>query len=206
MKSGAYNYFLNGNLTAVTETFDVKILPNGSRQTTSIRSAKPFKTIITVETVEINGNFESCRIDYRKDEINLSAVYEFAETSFRIRRKLNGEIIQNETIKLPADALFFPLMRCFQGQTISRIAGREDFTTVIVPDIQPTSNTRNLLKQTFDKRTADILSTNRNLRIFSYLSDKYDEQSEFCLDETDLLVHYKFVQSKTQTWEVKLVS
>ncbi len=70
MQSGTYNYFLNGEPTGVTETFDIKILPNGSKFTTSIRDAKPFNTTIKVETIEKNDKFQECKISYVSEKRN----------------------------------------------------------------------------------------------------------------------------------------
>jgi hypothetical protein len=204
MQSGVYNYFLNGKHTGVTETFDIKILPDGSKQTTSIRDAKPFNTIIKVETSEQNGAFETCKIVYRKDENEVEAIYEFSETRLKIRRKIEGEIIRDETFDLPHNYVFFPLMRYFQGQTILQISQNQNTSTVIVPDIQPTTDFKNLLRSTFDERTGKLISTKDNLYVYSYLSKHYDDNSEFYINENGLLVYYKFALNETQIWEVKL--
>jgi hypothetical protein len=203
MQNGTYNYFLNGEPTNISETFDIKILPNGSILTTSIRNAKLFNTTITVETSELNDRFQTCKIIHQKDKTKVDAIYAFLETNFQITRKVDGEIVQNETVVFPENAIFFPLMRCFQGQTILQVAENQDVTTVIVPDIQPNTERQNLLKPTFDKRTAKLISTKDNLRLFNYLSNHYDDNSEFHIDQNRLLVYYKFVQNEQQTWEIR---
>lgn len=204
MNYGTYNYFLNGEPTGVIETFERKILSNSSKQTISTRDATPFNTIIAVEAIEKDNRFQNCKIVYQKDESKIEADYDFSEKSFQVLRKINGEIVQNETFDSPEKAIFFPLMRCFQGQTILQVARNKDFETVIVPDIQPSTDFENLLKPTFDERTAKLISKQDNLLIFNYLSKHYDDNSEFYLDENGLLVYYKFVQSENQTWEVRL--
>jgi hypothetical protein len=206
VQSGTYNYFLNGKPTNVSEIFDIRILPDSSKLTTSIRNAKPFNTTITAETSELNDNFQTCKIIYQKDETKVEAIYEFSETNFQITRNIDGEIVQNETIDFPKNAIFFPLMRCFQGQTILQVADNADVTTVIVPDIQPNTERKNLLKPTFDRRTAKLISTKDNLRIFTYLSKHYDENSEFHIEENGLLIYYKFAKSNEQIWEINLTS
>jgi hypothetical protein len=204
MNSGIYNYFLNGEPTNVSETFDIKIMPGVSKLTTSIRNAKPFNTTITVETSELNNKFQTCNIIYQKDDTKVEAIYEFSETRFQIRRKINSEIVQDEKIIFPENAIFFPLMRCFQGQTILQVAENQDITTVIVPDIQPNTERQNLLKPTFDERTAKLISNKNNLRVFNYSSNHYDDNSEFHIDQNRLLAYYKFVQNEQQTWEIML--
>jgi hypothetical protein len=206
MESGTYEYFLNGNPTGVIETFRSEILPDGSKFTTSTRDATPFKTKITVETTEKENKFQNCRIGFQKDEIEIESNYEFSEKTFHIWRKINGEIIQDETFDWPENAVFFPLMRCFQGQTILEAGENQDFTIVIVPDIQGTTAIEDFLQPTFDERTAKLISTNENQRVFKYLSKHYDENSEFHLDKNGLMIYYKFVQNENQTWEVSLNS
>lgn len=204
MKSGIYNYFLNGEPTGVSETFDIKFLPDGSKITTSIRYAKPFNTTIKVETVERNNKLQTSKIIYQNNEINVEAIYAFSENSLQISRKLDGKTIQNESIDLSENAVFFSLMRCFQGQIILQVAENVDVTNVLVPDIQLPTNSKNLLRPTFDKRTAKLITTKDKLRVFNYLSKHYDENSEFHIDEKGLLVYYKFVQNESQTWEITL--
>ncbi len=203
MQKGVYTYFLNGKPTGVSETFDIKTLPDGSKFTVSIRDATPFNTTIAVETIEQNKLLQNCKIIYQKDATEVEAIYEFAENNFQITRKINDEIVQNESIDMPENAIFFPLMRYFQGQIILQVAENHDVTNVIVPDIQPTTERCNLLKATFDERTAKLISEHDNIRIFSYLSKHYDDNSEFHIDEKGLLIYYKFVQSETQIWEVR---
>jgi hypothetical protein len=185
MKSGVYNYFLDGEPTGISETFDIKILPDGIKSTTSTRDAKPFNTTIKVETIEQNGRFKICKIIYRKDKSEVEAMYEFSETYFKIQRKINGEIIRNEMFDLPNNYVFFPLMRCFQGQTILQTSQNQNAATVIVPDIKPSTDFENLLAPNFDERTAQLISTGNKLNVFKYLSKHYDENSEFHLNEND---------------------
>ncbi len=204
MKSGIYNYFLNGEPTGVSETFDIKFLPDGSKITTSIRYAKPFNTTIKVETVGRNNKLQTSKIIYQNNEINVEAIYAFSENSLQISRKLDGKTIQNESIDLSENAVFFSLMRCFQGQIILQVAENVDVTNVLVPDIQLPTDSKNLLRPTFDKRIAKLITTKDKLRVFNYLSKHYDENSEFHIDEKGLLVYYKFVQNESQTWEITL--
>jgi hypothetical protein len=204
MQSGIYNYFLNGGPTGVTETFEIKLLSDGTKFTSSIRDAKPYNITIAVETIENQDKFTTCKINFEKDKTKVEAAYNFADTNFHVLRNWNEKIIQDETFDLPENAVFFPLMRCFQGQTILQAAENVDVTTAIVPNIQNPNDLYLLLQPHFDERTAKLISTKDNLRIFNYLSRHYDENSEFHIDENGLLVYYKFVQSDSQTWEIRL--
>ncbi len=204
MQSGVYNYFLNSQPTGITESFGIEFLPDGSKITKSFRDATPFKTTIDVQTVEKNGEFQSCLIKFQREENDIEALYEFTEMQFHILRKINGDIFQDETLDLPENYVFFPLMRCFQGQTILQIAKNQGFTTVVVPDIQTPTNIEDFLRPTFDERTAKLLSIINKLYIFNYLSKHYDDKSEFFLDKNGLLVYYKFVQNDENIWEIRL--
>jgi hypothetical protein len=212
MNSGTYNYFLNGEPTGVVETFEIKKLSDGSKKTISTRDATPFNTIITVETTEENDKFQNCKINYRKDELQVEAVYKFAAKTFDIIREINDEIVQNDSFDFPENAIFFPLMRCFQGNTILQVAENQSFTTVIVPDVQPSTDFEKLLQPTFDERTAEwiglgTIKLNGKLtdaKVHKYLSKHYDEKSEFWIAPNGLLFSYDFHQSDSQTWSVCL--
>ncbi len=204
MESGLYHYYLNGNPTGVTESFEIECSPDGSKITNSQRDATPFKTTIAIQTRQINGRFQNCKVNFVKDETKIEAIYEFAERSFYILRKINDEVAQAETLDLPKNCIFFPLMRVFQGQTILQVADYQGVTNVLVPDLQTTTKIEQILQPTFDERSAKLLATNNNLRIFNYLSKHYDENSEFHLDENGLLIYYKFVQNNQNIWEVHL--
>lgn len=217
MQTGTYNYFLNGEPTGVIETFESKILSNSSKQTTSTRDATPFNTIIAVGTLEKDDKFQNCKIVYQKDESKIEADYEFSEKSFQVLRKINGEIVQNETFDLPEKAIFFPLMRYFQGQTILQVAKNQDVTTVIVPDIKTSTNFENLLQPTFDERTAKFIkretiafyqpeSVSIEADLYQYLSKHYDDNSQFWINDEGFLVAYQFVQSADKIWTIQLQS
>lgn len=215
MKRGIYNYFLNGEPTGVIETFEIKFLPDGSKLTTSVRDAKPFNTKITVEAIEKDEKFQNLKIIYQKDENKIEANYEFSQKSFHILRKFNGEIVQNEMFEMLENSIFFPLMRCFQGQTILQVAQTQGFTTVIVPDIQSSTDFCNLLQPTFDERKAEntALGTVKfenhltDAIVFKYLSQHYDENSEFWIvRKNSLLFHYQFKDPDDKIWSVQLKS
>lgn len=213
MNCGTYEYFLNNEPTGVVETFKIEFLPDGRRLTTSVRDAQPFQTKISVETTETNNEFQNCRIVYRKADAEISADYEFSDGRFNIRRESNGRILQDEFFDLPENFVFFPLMRVFQGRTILKIAAIQDWTAVLVPDIQPATVFENLLQPTFDSRKAEkwamgtvkYQGTLTDALVFSYLSKHYDDDSEFwIIRKNGLLFSYEFRQSDEQFWEVRL--
>lgn len=215
MNYGTYEYFLNGEPTGVIETFESKILPDCSKFTTSTRNAKSFKTTITVETIEKDNRFQNCKIVYQKDENKIEASYEFSDSKYFFMQLVNGESVQNESLLLTKNTVFFPLMRCFQGQTILQVAKNQEFKSVIVPDIQPSTDFENLLKPAVDERTAKFLkkeaiafyepeSVTFETNVYQYLSQHYDDNSLFWINDDGLLVAYQFVQAKDKIWSVHL--
>jgi hypothetical protein len=204
MNYGTYEYFLNGEPTGVVETVFIDFEPPDRRIIKSIRDAKPYNTTIMVETVSSLDRFDWFSVSFHKDNFKVNAIYKFDDDTFYFQRKINYEVVEEKTIQIPQNCVIFPLMRCFQGQTILQVAENQQPTTVLVPDIQPTTKFEYLLKPTFDERTAKQISESGKLRVFNYLSKHYDENSEFHLDENGLLVFYKFHQSDDKIWTIKL--
>ena len=106
-------------------------------------------------------------------------------------------------------------MRCFQGQTILQVAQNKGKTSVLVPDIKKTDDLENLLKPTFDERTAKRLGRKTigffkpagvavETDIYQYESEHYNENSCFLIDDNGFLVGYVFAQSANKIWEIHL--
>lgn len=215
MQNGIYKYFLNGKQTGISETFLIENHDNNLKFVRSIREIDTFKTKISVRTILKNDKFDNCQIDYQTDKIDIRVNYDFSEKIFRFTRQENEKPIYKQTFDFPENAVFFPLMRCFQGQTILQVAQNQGFTHVIVPDIQNPNDLENLLKPTFDKRTAKFLkkdflgfhqpeSISFKANLYQYLSKHYNENSQFWLDDEGFLIAYRFYQAKNKIWEVQL--
>ncbi len=157
---------------------------------------------ISVETLEENRRYLHATIDFDSGSNHVAATYDFADGRLNFMRAINDNAAETETFTLPENAIFFPLMRVFQGRTIFQVAKSRVTSTVIVPNIQDPGDTDNLLRPTFDERIAELIAEHDKVRVFKYLSSHYDDNSEFHLDENDLLVYYKFAQSESQIWEV----
>ena len=98
-----------------------------------------------------------------------------------------------------------------------RVAENQDFTTVLVPDIQNPNDAENLLKPTFDERRAENLgkeniafyqenSITNEANVYQYFSKHYDENSRFWIDDNGLLIAYHFAQSPDKIWEIFLTT
>ena len=216
MQNGTYIYLLNNEPTGITETFTIEFLSDGKQLTTSTRDASIYGTTFTVKTIEKDNEFQAFEINFKK-ESEINAIYKFSDKTFHFERTINGEIIDDEIIELPKNCVIFPLMRCFQGNTILQVAANQALTTVLVPNIINPNDTENLLKPTFDKRTAANLGTESvafyqehsitfETNVYRYFTKHYDENSRFWINNDGLLVAYTFHQANDKLWTVRLQS
>ena len=213
MQNGTYVYLLNNKPTGIIETFTIEILPDGTKLTTATRDASVYGTTFTVTTTEKDNKLNEFAIIFKKESL-IVAIYKFSNKSLQFQRHINGEIIDNKTLELPKNCVIFPLMRCFQGKTILQVAENQALTTVLVPNIINPNDTSNLLKPTFDERTAQNIGTqgiwthskNAGLafdcNIYRYISKHYDDKSKFWLNNEGLLIKYTFHQTNDKLWTV----
>ncbi len=207
---GTYKYFLNEEPSGIIERFSIKTRPDGKTETVSERDASDFGTQIFTKAIQDNDLFERFEIrmlNQNNPEVaDVCATYEFSNGSLSFGREINGESQGDETIQLPEDCVVFPLMRCFQGETILKVADRNKPTNVLVPSIENPDDPGELLKPTFDKRTAKKLETDpaNHATVYNYLSKHYSENSKFWIDENGTLVKYVFHQSEDTVWTVEL--
>jgi hypothetical protein len=202
MKSGVYHYYLNDEPSSVMETFRVE-QGAGETMTTATRDAGAFGVLIHVETRETDGELRRAEIIFQ-GQTEVRAIYEKSGGNLYFNRCVNGETVDIQEILMPADALLFPLMRCFQGRVILR-AAQEGGAGVMIPSIENPADTEKLLTPTFEQRTARLLRTDGNQSVFNYLTKRYDERSEFWLDGDGLLVKYEFQQAPDKRWSCRLL-
>ena len=214
MQNGTYIYLLNNEPTGIIETFSIENLPDGTKLTTATRDASVYGTTIIVKTVEKDNKLNEFEINFKKESI-IVAIYKFSDKTFHFERTINGKIVDNEIIELPKNCVIFPLMRCFQGNTILQVAANQALTTVLVPNIINPNDTENLLKPTFDERTAEQIgqesiafyqanSITFETNVYRYFTKHYDENSRFWIDKDRLLVAYTFHQADDKLWTVCL--
>ena len=213
---GTYLYFLNENPTGITEEFSVETEPSGEIATLSIRDASDFGTKISVRSIQQSEAFKSAdiRFEQKRDDgaIDVRAVYEFSTNGLLFSRRINGEKTDDDTVDFPSHYIFFPLMRCFQGEAILRVASSGQFSNVLVPSIEDPGNTDSLLKPTFDERTANFIEQEAvtidgravDTSAYQYISKHYSENSKFWIDDNGVLVRYVFNQSEDQVWSVQI--
>ena len=215
MQNGTYIYLLNNEPTGIIETFSIESLPDGTKLTTSTRDASVYGTTIIVKTHEKDNKFNEFEINFEK-ESKINVIYKFSDKILYSERTINGKIVDNETINMPKNCVIFPLMRCFQGQTILQVAKNQSMTPVLVPNIINPTDTMNLLKPTFDKRTSKKIGTQGiwvsgksiglafDCNIYEYFSKHYNDKSKFWINDNGLLVKYTFHQSDDKIWTIYL--
>ena len=229
LASGVYVYFLNDQPTGVTEPWSIHRWPDGSYCTRVERDARAaFGTIILVEAFshtplatdglqrfvvkQFNANHAATN--------DVSAAYSFADQmcalAVTVARSVNGQALPREELSLPENAVVSPLMRVFLGPVIRQVCelGKGQPVPVLIPSLENMLDPDTLLRPQFDYRQAALLG-NEDLEIdgrvwparrFQYLSNHYDAQSQFWLDEADVLLRYRFHQSAEQVWDTRLTA
>lgn len=214
---GTYKYFLNNEPTGIVETFKINKLSKGTIRIVSERDASQYGTKILVEYGQLRNEpayFFSIRMLNRNNPqvADVFAYYDFKDDKLFFSRQINDKQTGKETIKLPENCIVFPLMRCFQGETILRVAENKSFSNVLVPSIENPEDSENLLRPTFDERTAELIEKETiqinkksiETSVYKYLSKHYSEDSKFWIDENGLLVKYIFHQSEDKVWKTIL--
>jgi hypothetical protein len=223
--SGVYVYFLNEQPTGVTESWSIHRLPDDSYCTRAERDARAaFGTTIRVEafsqTPLATDDLQRFTVtQYNANHAATSDVraeYLFANQTAIVTRSVNGQVMPSEELSLPANTVVSPLMRVFLGPVIRQVLahGNGQPVPVLVPSLEQMLDPETLLRPLFDFRQAALLGTEDievdgrwlPARRFQYLSNHYDAESQFWLDETDLLLRYRFVQSSEQIWDTRLTT
>jgi hypothetical protein len=219
MNYGTYEYFLNNEPTGITEKFNVENLADGTTISISERNSSVYETMIYTNAELIGNRFKSFEINITNKKnyevADVHASYQLTENQFEFTRQINGKTTDKFIQNLPNNCVIFPLMRCFQGHAILQVAHNQAVTPVLVPDIQNPNDAENLLKPTFDKRTAKLIkketiafyepeSVSLETNLYQYLSKHYDDNSQFWINDEGLLVAYQFVQAADKIWTIKL--
>jgi hypothetical protein len=225
LASGVYVYFLNEQPAGVTEPWSIHRLPDGSYCTRGERDARAaFGTTILVEAFSQTplATDDLQRFTVAQFNANHAATgevraeYLFSGKTVTVTRSVNGQAMKTETLDLPENTVVSPLMRVFLGPVIRQVLARGNgqAVPVLVPSLEQMPDPDTLLRPLFDARqaafpgTEDIELDGRRLpaRRFQYLSNHYDAQSQFWLDDEDVLLRYRFVQSAEQVWDTRLTA
>jgi hypothetical protein len=223
--SGNYAYFLNDQPTGVTEPWCIHHLSDGSYCTRVERDARAaFGTTILVEahsqTPFASDSLQRFVVQQYNERnaatADVRAEYIFNSQAVTVTRTINGHAVADETIALPDNTVVSPLMRVFLGPVILQVwqRGGGQPVPVLVPSLEQILNPAMLLRPLFDARQAALLGTEEIelagqsivARRFQYLSNHYDTDSQFWLDEHGVLLRYFFPQSPTQSWDTRLVN
>ena len=225
LASGVYVYFLNDQPTGVTEPWNIHHQPDGLYCTRVERNARTaFGTTILVEAfsqtpLATDGLQRFTVEQYNANHAATSDVraeYLFANQFVTVARSVNGQAMATEEIALPENTVVSPLMRVFLGPVIRQVLARGNGqpVPVLVPSLEQMLDPATLLRPLFDYRQAALLG-NEDIEVdarllptqrFQYLSNHYDAQSQFWLDETNMLLRYRFHQSPEQIWDTRLTA
>ena len=137
--------------------------------------------------------------------------YRLSSSGLQVRRWCGDEGPSRHHFTLRKDALLFPLMRTYTGAIIRhlQINGPAD---IVVPCIDSDLEDE-MLMPTVSRRRADFSNARwpsgmkqpDHSACFSYLGGRYDEDSQFWIDESDLLVRYLWEQGEDKRWDVRCI-
>jgi len=203
--AGTYRYLLNGEVTPVTEEFEVPTDP-----AEAIRSVRRAPGGVELSVVaEPNGADDAdVLVTFHSDSVSeVTARYVLADG--RLTVHLHDSTGATSTKEMEAaDGVLSPLLRVFQGPTIAHAIRLGGQCVVALPDITDPEDPARLLQPVMEMRRADRLGvetgTGTVLRHCSYVGGNYDDDAGFWLDERDRLVRYRFPQGPEQLWEVEL--
>jgi len=214
VSSGRYEYRLNGEPTAIRETWTREKLADSLQRWSSTRHA-PGVELSVQASVRDGGlcTFEVCWQATGAGAIR--AHYALTDDYLRYQRWQAGVPSAIEEIPLPREGVcvLSPLMRIFTGPVIARLLQAGGEGTVIVPAIGEPENTAALLRPQISQRQARVLqaqaqleleTVSRACRVCEYQGDQYAAGTQFWLDEDDRLLRYTWQQSPAQFWDVRL--
>lgn len=211
--AGEYRYLLNGEATAITETWTRQALPGGQHRITSRRSAPGVE--ITVDAVLGRGLVTSCVITWQSDGTSVQADYVWRENTLDCLRLLDGSPVNEQQVACEQGdlLLLFPLMRIFTGPLITRLLDNGGTGQVVVPDIRHVNDSDGLLRPLLSQRKAHLLEEGVALdidgetmpcRLCEYTGEQYGSGSKFWVGECETLLRYQWQQGPGQHWDVWL--
>ena len=211
--AGAYRYLLNGDVTAVSETWAREDLPAGRQRVTSRRSAPGVE--IAVDAVLGEGLVAFCVITWQSGNTSVEADYEWRDNELYCRRTQGDASSVEQRIDRDQEGplLLFPLMRIFVGPVIARLLDNGGTGDVLVPDIRQPDDPASLLTPRVSQRMASVLDGRTALdidgvtvpcRLCEYTGEQYGTGSRFWLDGRETLLRYQWQQGPDQHWDVWL--
>jgi len=216
LSSGRYEYLLNGEPTAIRESWTREKLADSLQRWSSTRHAPGVE--LSVQASVRDGGVYAFEVNWQAaggDAIR--AHYALTDDHLRYQRWQADISVDIEETPLPGEGIsvLSPLMRVFTGPVIARLLQAGGEGTVILPAIGEPENTQALLRPQISQRQARVLQAqaqlelgagSRSCRVCEYQGDQYAAGTQFWLDEDDLLLRYTWQQSPAQLWDVRLKS
>jgi hypothetical protein len=217
MPRGSYSYSLNGAPAAITETWCIETLANERRITVSERHAPQYGSRLRVEALESEGRitrFEVAWANSGQGAVpDARATYIAHPEAVEVSRFVEGRATA-ETYPVNGPLVISPLLRIFMGPVIRQVAalGQGRPVNVLAPWILDPADRDRLLTPKFEPRSARRLgadtvplgASRRPADKYTYVGETYDDTAEFWLDDSGLLLGYRFTQNQIGQWEVWL--
>jgi hypothetical protein len=214
--SGSYQYLLNGEPTAITETWSRLRQACGQVIISSTREA-PGITIAVTATANA-GLVGNCELSWTTAAgLSIKAEYILQGTALSVVRRQGDGPAERTEIELEESGplLLSPLMRIYTGPVIAGLLASGGQGTVIVPAIGNPDDESALLRPRISQRQARVLEPWVELdrdgaiaycRVCKYTGDQYGAGSRFWLAEDETLLRYQWQQAPGQLWDVRLKS
>ncbi len=214
MIQGVYQYWLNGVLADVRETFRIELSAGLPTVITAERNSPTFSSYIAVNARYKQGKLNYFDVAWQNESQNAVrvavATYHFQQNHVSVTRRLDVVSFQEE-IPLPKEYSVLPLLRVFAGKAIRDTVNRS--LPVFVPNIQNPADKQNLLQLEPDIRLASHLSEENYLlngvehpvSKYHFMSNQYDQSAIFWVGNYDLLFKYEWRQTQDAFWQVQLI-
>ena len=212
--SGSYQYLLNGEPTAITETWSC--LPQASGQVI-ISSTRQAPGVVIDVTARVNaGLVSSFELSWTTAPgLPIKVEYTLQGNMLQVMRHQGERRAEHTEIQLEEGGplLLSPLMRIYTGPVIARLLQAGGHGTVIVPAIGNPDDEHALLRPRISQRQARVLEPRAELargdtavscKLCEYTGDQYGAGSRFWLAEDETLLRYQWQQSALQQWDVTL--
>ena len=208
VESGAYEYFLDGQLMPIEEQWH--IYGDGSnRRIVSTRSAAGVE--LRAEAYFDREEITGFNVLWRQgDGSDITAQCRCEGEGYLYRRDPGGESASQRVEVLT----LYPLMRIFTGPVIAALANAGGEGAVLVPDVATPDNTESLLRPNISVRRAIRLTSSDwpkglgeppGYSQWQFIGGQYDPSAQFWLDADNRLLRYCWLQHGSKQWDVRLV-
>lgn len=212
---GHYAYFLNGERTAVEESWQVDPVTAGEQSVRSQRKAPG--VLLDVNATVVQGFVLRCEVCWSADdEVPLLARYARMDSQLRMSRweEAGGKITRALDAREGQVPILYPWMRIFTGPVIQSLAAEGGQADVVVPWIANPAQRECLLLPDISRRQVSRDSSEdlqlpsggqQRCELWRFVGGQYTEDASFWLNAQGQLQRYSWNQAPNQQWDVWLV-